>query len=215
MNGFNTNPVQTPATGAGQKPSPGKGWKMFTTASKLTVGVVSNALFGLSIESLFARDNCGKEKAIDASRSIQSIENSYRSLQSNDALKVLRSESSFDSIGESGWMNGSQRHNSVHAAKNKHRASKIKHIPSAESYFSQPFQLLLMIGKKDSLLSNMFDAVTSEKLILGAIDSPQVKDCGYICPGAAKCLLSLLILSTKEKSEDAWILFSNKISTFH
>ncbi|KAG2289775.1 hypothetical protein Bca4012_029172 [Brassica carinata] len=54
MNGFNTNPVQTPATGAGQKPSPGKGWKMFTTASKLTVGVVSNALFGLSIESLFA-----------------------------------------------------------------------------------------------------------------------------------------------------------------
>ena len=28
-----------------------------------------------------------------------------------------------------------------------------------------------MIGKKDSLLSNMFAAVTSEKLILGAIDS--------------------------------------------
>lgn len=29
-----------------------------------------------------------------------------------------------------------------------------------------------MIGKKDSLLSNMFAAVISEKLILGAIDSP-------------------------------------------
>ncbi|WZZ00254.1 hypothetical protein YC2023_072582 [Brassica napus] len=100
-----------------------------------------------------------------------SEENSYRSLQSNDALKVLRSESSFDSIGESGWTDGSQRHNSVHAAKNEHRAPKIKHIPSAESYFSQPFQLLLMIGKKDSLLSNMFSAVTSEKLILGATDS--------------------------------------------
>ncbi|KAF8101891.1 hypothetical protein N665_0201s0198 [Sinapis alba] len=53
MNGFNTNPGQVPAAGADQKPSPGKGWKMFTIASKLTVGVVSNALFGLSIESLF------------------------------------------------------------------------------------------------------------------------------------------------------------------
>ncbi|KAF8050184.1 hypothetical protein N665_2031s0002 [Sinapis alba] len=38
MNGFNTNPGQVPAAGAGQKPSPGKGWKMFTIASKLTVG---------------------------------------------------------------------------------------------------------------------------------------------------------------------------------
>ncbi|KAF8050188.1 hypothetical protein N665_2031s0006 [Sinapis alba] len=54
MNGFNTNPGQVPAAGVGQKPRPGKGWKMFTIASKLTVGVVSNALFGLSIESLFA-----------------------------------------------------------------------------------------------------------------------------------------------------------------
>ncbi|KAJ4891864.1 Cysteine/Histidine-rich C1 domain family protein [Raphanus sativus] len=54
MNGFNANPGQVPAAGSGEKPSPSKGWKMFTIASKLTVGVVSNALFGLSIESLFA-----------------------------------------------------------------------------------------------------------------------------------------------------------------
>ncbi|KAF8104142.1 hypothetical protein N665_0178s0026 [Sinapis alba] len=54
MNGFNTNPGRVPAAGAGQKPSPDKGWKMFTIALKLTVGVVSNALFGLSTESLFA-----------------------------------------------------------------------------------------------------------------------------------------------------------------
>ncbi|CAH8392631.1 unnamed protein product [Eruca vesicaria subsp. sativa] len=53
-NGFNTNSGQVPAAGADQKPPPGKGWKMFTIASKLTLGVVSNALFGFSIESLFA-----------------------------------------------------------------------------------------------------------------------------------------------------------------
>jgi len=54
MNGFNMNPGQVPVAGAGQKPGRSKGWRMFTIASKLTIGVVSNVLFGLSIESLLA-----------------------------------------------------------------------------------------------------------------------------------------------------------------
>jgi hypothetical protein len=52
MNGL--NPGQVPSAGAGQKPGRSKGWRMFTIASKLTIGVVSNVLFGLSIESLLA-----------------------------------------------------------------------------------------------------------------------------------------------------------------
>ncbi|KAL1210018.1 Protein VACUOLELESS GAMETOPHYTES [Cardamine amara subsp. amara] len=54
MNAPYMNPGQVPMAGTGQKARPSKGWRMFTIASKLTIGVVSNALFGVSVESLMS-----------------------------------------------------------------------------------------------------------------------------------------------------------------
>ncbi|CAF2138091.1 BnaA02g10990D [Brassica napus] len=81
-----------------------------------------------------------------------SNENSFRSLPSNDDLEgynqderslnvnTAKNASSFDSIGESGWMDGSdgnarlpQRHNSVPATKNGHRRSNTDWSASSTS----------------------------------------------------------------------------------
>ncbi|CAN8324144.1 unnamed protein product [Cochlearia groenlandica] len=53
MNGLYINyPGQVPVGGSDQKPTRSKGWRMFTIATKLIVGVVSNVLFGVNLASL-------------------------------------------------------------------------------------------------------------------------------------------------------------------
>jgi len=54
MNGYNMNPGQVPMAGASQNSTPSKGWRMFTIASKLTMGVVSSAIFGFPITNLMS-----------------------------------------------------------------------------------------------------------------------------------------------------------------
>ncbi|CAN7122485.1 unnamed protein product [Brassica rapa subsp. narinosa] len=126
-----------------------------TEAEPLTVSLPlkfanSGAVLNITIEKI---QGANDPRLIEENKDqTLSNENSFRSLPSNDDLEgynqderslnvnTAKNGSSFDSIGESGWMDGSdgntrlpQRHNSVPATKNGHRRSNTDWSASSTS----------------------------------------------------------------------------------